>query len=266
MAAQPEGTPVWADAMFTDLEGAKKFYGDVLGWTFGESSTEYGNYTQAYRDGKAVAAIVPPMPGQGPGQSAWVLYLASPDVGATAERIRAAGGSLLLEPMKVGTFGSMALAKDPAGVVFGIWQAGEHTGFELRDVPGSYGWAEVFTRDPAAANAFFPKVFSYGVRKLADEEVDYRVFSLGEVPVLGSMGMTPEVPAQVPSFISVYFVVDGCDAAVERVAKAGGQKVFGPMSTPFGRFASFVDPQGAAFSLIDPAAAEGEMPATVEVS
>ncbi|KDN83980.1 VOC family protein [Kitasatospora cheerisanensis] len=266
MAAQPEGTPVWADAMFTDLEGAKSFYGEVLGWTFGESSTEYGDYTQAYRDGKAVAAIVPPMPGQGPGQSAWVLYLASVDVNATAARIREAGGALLLEPMQVGTFGSMAIAKDPAGVVFGIWQGGDHAGFELRDAPGSYGWAEVFTRDTAAANAFFPKVFPYKVRKLVDDNVDYSIFHLADTPVLGSMGMTPQVPAEVSSFISVYFVVDGCDAAAERVAKAGGQLVFGPITTPFGRFASFVDPQGAAFSLIDPAAAEGEPPATVEVA
>ncbi|MGW4379276.1 VOC family protein [Kitasatospora sp. NPDC004531] len=266
MAAQPEGTPVWADAMFTDLEGAKSFYGEVLGWTFGESSTEYGDYTQAYRDGKAVAAIVPPMPGQGSGQSAWVLYLASVDVGATAERIRAAGGTLLLEPMRVGSFGSMALATDPAGVVFGIWQGEQHTGFELRDAPGSYGWAEVFTRDTAAANSFFPQVFSYGVRRMVDDNVDYSVFTLADTPVLGSMGMTPEVPSQVPSFISVYFVVEDCDAAAARVAGAGGRLVFGPLTTPFGRFASFVDPQGAAFSLIDPATAEGEQPVTVEVA
>ncbi len=64
--------------MFSDVEGAKRFYGDVLGWTFGESSSEYGNYTQAYVDGRAVAAVVPPMPGQ-EGQSQWCLYLASPD-------------------------------------------------------------------------------------------------------------------------------------------------------------------------------------------
>ncbi|MFD7643061.1 VOC family protein [Kitasatospora sp. NPDC059795] len=266
MAAQPEGTPVWADAMFTDLEGAKSFYGEVLGWTFGESSTEHGNYTQAFRDGKAVAAIVPPPPGHGEARSTWVLYLASPDVRATAERIRAAGGTLLLEPMQVGTFGSMAVATDPGGVLFGVWQGEEHTGFELRDAPGSYGWAEVFTRDPDAANTFFPQVFSYGVRKLVDEKVEYRLFTVGGREVLGSMAMTPEVPAQVPSFISIYFIVENCDAAVERVAKVGGQLVFGPMTSPFGRFASFVDPQGAAFSLIDPGAAEGEPPSTVEVS
>ncbi|MGG8408305.1 VOC family protein, partial [Streptomyces sp. 12297] len=56
MSEFPEGAPCWVDAMFSDVEGAKAFYGDVLGWTFGESSSEYGNYTQAYADGKAVAA------------------------------------------------------------------------------------------------------------------------------------------------------------------------------------------------------------------
>lgn len=90
MAALPEGTPCWADAMFSDVEGAKSFYGDVLGWTFGEAQSEYGNYTQAYVNGKAVAAVVPPMPGA-EGQSAWCLYLASPDAAATAAKIRDKG-------------------------------------------------------------------------------------------------------------------------------------------------------------------------------
>ena len=120
MAAHPEGAPCWADAMFSDVEGAKSFYGDVLGWTFGESSTEFGNYTQAYVDGKAVAAVVPPMPGQ-EGQSAWCLYFASPDVNATAAKIRDNGGEVLMEPMQVGEFGSMLLARSPDGVVFGVW-------------------------------------------------------------------------------------------------------------------------------------------------
>jgi hypothetical protein len=122
--------------MFSDLEGAKSFYGDVLGWTFSEASTEYGNYTEAYADGKAVAAVVPPMPGAE--ESAWCLYFASPDAAATAKRIRDTGGEVLMEPMKVGDFGTMPLARDPSGVVFGVWQAGVHEGFQAKAVPGAY--------------------------------------------------------------------------------------------------------------------------------
>ena len=262
MASRPLGTPVWTDAMFTDLEGAKSFYGDVLGWTFGESASEYGNYTQAYKNGKAVAAVVPPMPGQdGEPQSAWCLYFASPDAAATAEKIKAAGGSLLMEPMQVGDFGSMCLAQDPTGVVFGVWQAGAHEGFELQGEAGSYVWAEVFTREPAKADAFYTEVFGFRSKKIKDEHMDYRVFDLGADPVLGRMVMTSDdFPAEIPAYIQIYFAVDNCDKAVEAAEAAGGRKVFGPMDSPFGRFAALLDPQGAAFAVIDVRTTVGEMP------
>ncbi|MFD9035004.1 VOC family protein [Streptomyces sp. NPDC059567] len=266
MAARPEGTPCWTDAMFTDVEGAKTFYGEVLGWTFGESSSEYGNYTQAYKNGKAVAAVVPPMPGQdGSPQSAWCLYYASPDVAATAEKIKSSGGTVVMEPMAVGDFGSMCLAQDPAGVMFGVWQPGSHKGFELEGEPGSYVWAEVFTREPAKSDDFLTSVFGYNAKKMVDETMDYKVFDLGgDMPVLGRMKMTSEdFPAEVPSYIQVYFAVDNCDQAVDRAVKLGGQKVFGPMDSPFGRFAAIMDPQGAAFAVIDVKTTEGEMPEMV---
>jgi predicted enzyme related to lactoylglutathione lyase len=252
--------------MFGDVEGAKGFYGDVLGWTFGESSSEFGNYTQAYADGKAVAAVVPPMPGQD-GQSAWCLYFASADADATARRIRENGGEVLMEPMQVGDFGTMLLARDPSGVTFGVWQAGVHEGFEVTAVPGAYCWAEVFTREPEKSDAFFPAVFSYNAQQMADEHVDFRVFRLGEgQPVLGRMRMTEDFPPEMPPYINVYFTVEDCDAAVARATDRGGVLRFGPMDSPFGRFAALSDPQGAAFTVIDVKTTQGEMPQLSDVS
>ncbi|MGW7267383.1 VOC family protein [Streptomyces sp. NPDC054842] len=266
MAVQPDGTPCWADAMFGDVEGAKSFYGDVLGWTFGESSSEFGNYTQAYADGKAVAAVVPPMPGQD-GQSSWCLYFASADADATARKIRENGGEVLMEPMQVGDFGTMVLARDPSGAVFGVWQAGVHEGFEATAVPGAYCWAEVFTREPEKSDAFFPAVFPYRAQQMDDEQVDFRVFSLGEgSPVLGRMRMTDDFPPEVPPYINVYFTVEDCDAAVARATDRGGVLRFGPMDSPFGRFAALSDPQGAAFTVIDVKTTQGEMPPLSDVS
>ncbi|ARP73606.1 VOC family protein [Streptomyces pluripotens] len=264
MAVQPEGTPCWADAMFSDVEGAKKFYGEVLGWTFGESSSEYGNYTQAYVDGKAVAAVVPPMPGQ-EGQSQWCLYFASPDAAATAAKIRDNGGEVLMEPMQVGEFGTMCLAREPSGAVFGVWQAGSHEGFEVTATPGAYCWAEVFTREPGKADGFLSAVFPYRMKEIEDESVDFRMFDVGDNTVLGRMRMTDDFPPEVPSYVNVYFTVDDCDAAVARAAKLGGVLRFGPMSSPFGRFAALSDPQGANFSVIDITTTEGEMPKTKDV-
>ncbi|MFJ8388848.1 VOC family protein [Streptomyces sp. NPDC094438] len=264
----PEGAPCWADAMFKDVEGAKTFYSEVLGWTFGEASSEFGNYTQAYSDGKAVAAVVPPMPGGDDMPSAWCLYFASKDVNKTAEKIKAAAGTVLMEPMQVGTFGSMAIAKEPSGAVFGVWQPGDHRGFEKVAEPGSYCWAEVYTREPGKADSFLQAVFPYAAQKMEpgdDPEaqgMDFKVFSLGgsDSPVLGRMKMGSEFPDEIPSYIQVYFNVENCDDAVAKAKKLGGQLHFGPMDSPFGRFAALTDQQGAAFAVIDMATRVGDMP------
>lgn len=262
-----EGAPCWVDAMFADVEAAKTFYGDVLGWTFGEASSEYGNYTQAYSDGKAVAAVVPPMPGAD-APSQWCLYLASPDVAATAGKVTSNGGEVLMGPMQVGSFGSMLIAKEPSGAVFGVWQPGDHKGFEKMGEPGSYAWAEVFTREPGKADAFLPKVFPYSSQQMDagdDPEaagMDFKVFSVGgpENPVLGRMKMGDEFPPEIPSYIQVYFGVPNCDEAIEKAKKHGGKLHFGPMDSPFGRFAALTDQQGAAFAVIDMSTTVGEMP------
>ncbi|MGW3952033.1 VOC family protein [Streptomyces sp. NPDC004752] len=264
MAVPPEGTPCWADAMFNDVEGAKTFYGDVLGWTFGEASPEYGDYTQAYANGKAVAAVVPPMPGQD-APSQWCLYFASADAAASAARIRDNGGEVLMEPMQVGTFGTVCLAREPSGALFGVWQPGSHEGFAATAVPGAYCWAEVFTREPEKTDAFFSAVFSYRAKRIEDDAVDFRVFDLGGTTVLGRMKMTDDFPPEVPSYINVYFNVADCDAAVATAAELGGILRFGPMSSPFGRFAAITDPQGANFSVIDTATTQGEMPPVRDV-
>ncbi|SDN02794.1 hypothetical protein SAMN05216259_102369 [Actinacidiphila guanduensis] len=264
MTGFTEGTPCWADAMFADLEGAKSFYGDVLGWTFGESSSEYGNYTQAYSDGKAVAAVVPPMPGQ-EGEAAWCVYFASPDTAATAEKARAAGGQVLMEPMKVGDFGTMALVKEPSGAVLGIWQPDRHRGFEKTGEPGSYAWAELFTRDPDRADAFLKDVFPYRAQQVADdtgEDVDFKVFTPegAKEAVLGRLAMGEQFPPSLRPFVNVYFAVADCDATVKKAVDRAAKLQFGPVTIPFGRFASLTDPQGAHFAVIDPSTTAGEMP------
>ncbi|MFD3904048.1 VOC family protein [Streptomyces sp. CB04723] len=262
MAVQPEGTPCWADAMFVDVEGAKSFYGDVLGWTFGESASEFGDYTQAFADGRAAAAVVPPMPGADD-TSAWCLYFASPDAAATAARVRDNGGEVLMEPMRIGDFGTMALARDPGGAVFGIWQAGRHEGFETEmGAPGGYCWSEVFTRDPQRVDAFYPAVFPYTVRKFDDESMDFTMFDVAGRTVLGRMAMGGEFPPEVPSHVNVYFAVPDCDAAVAKATARGGELRYGPADSPFGRFATISDPQGAAFAVIDLATTVGRMPAS----
>ena len=53
--------------------------------------------------------------------------------------------------------------------------------------------------------------------------------------------------------ISLFLVVSGIDAALDRVKSAGGQVIHGPMQVPGGSWIiNGVDPQGALFALVAP--------------
>ncbi|MEU5639569.1 VOC family protein [Streptomyces milbemycinicus] len=168
MAAFAEGVPCWVDAMLPDLEAGKRFYGELFGWTFGAGEPRYGHYTQAFHGGRNVAALAPKPDGRMP--TVWNIYFAAQDAAATAARIRAAGGQLITEPMRIGDFGVMVTAVDPGGAVFGVWQAGSHPGFEEHGTPGSYGWIELRTRDPERVDAFYRAVFGYGTVRPGKEK------------------------------------------------------------------------------------------------
>ncbi|WP_199552295.1 VOC family protein [Streptomyces sp. N35] len=262
MSSCPDGTPIWADAMFPDPVAAQHFYSELLGWTYGEPAMEYGGYTQAYSQGKAVAGLVPPMPGADAVTPSWNLYLAVKDIDAKARAIQASGGEPVMEPMKVGEFGTMLLAKDPSGVHFSVWQPGTHKGFEKQEEPGAFCWAEVTTRDAAAADAFFAAVFGYESKRIDDDALDFHLWNTpgSELPALGRLKMDGGFPAEVPPFINTYFAVEDCDAALATVREHGGMVHFGPVDSPFGRFATVSDPQGATFSVVDLTVTQGDVP------
>jgi uncharacterized protein len=257
----PEGAPCWADITLPDIEAGKRFYGELLGWTFGESAAEYGGYTQATVDDKLVAALSPPMPGQEDAPPEWTLYLASPDIQATAAKVRENGGEVLMEPMAVGPFGSMLLAKDPSGLSFAAWQPGTHHGFEKQGEPGAFSWVEFFTNDVAAVDAFYPAVFPYAAKRMGDsDEFDYKVWMAGDIMVGGRCPVGTGMPGVDSPRVLIYFAVDNCDDAVATVTKLGGRVTDEPQDSPYGRVAAVTDPQGAGFAVIDPSTTVGEMP------
>ncbi|HEY1319469.1 MAG TPA: VOC family protein, partial [Streptosporangiaceae bacterium] len=124
--AWPAGTPCWVDLGVDDVTRAGTFYSQLFGWDIQAGPPEAGGYTMCLKDGHPVAGIAPQ---QGPPgtPTVWTIYLASDDVDATAGKVTAAGGQVLAEPVDVMNFGRAAIAADPAGAAFGIWQARQHT-------------------------------------------------------------------------------------------------------------------------------------------
>ncbi|MEU9112023.1 VOC family protein [Streptomyces sp. NPDC048483] len=251
MTALADGAPCWADVMLPDLGQGKRFYGELLGWTFSEGAAEFGGYTQAFRNGKKAAGLMPRQDEAFP--TAWGLYFATADITRTESLIRGAGGRILAAPREVGALGSMLIAVDPAGAVFGAWQAGTHQGFETGQESGGYIWTVLHTRDAAAADAFYGTVFGFeGVTDSPMARPGFLPWRLpGQAREIGCrIAMDATYPEEMPAHFLVCFLVDEMEAAARTATNLGGAVVVRPRQTLGGPFAVFSDNQGASFGVI----------------
>lgn len=243
--AWPAGTPCWIDYSAVDIEAAKAFYGAALGWTFTEGQPQFGGYLTCQTRGLAVAGMVPRMDAETP--PAWTTYFASDDANATVAAIDAAGGTVIAAPMDVMSLGRMAIALDPQGNGFGVWQAGDHTGVELYNEPGGLVWNDAAVVDPAAAQTFYGAVFGWNFDRMdmPGGPPDYATFNTEGRPLggifRGEAGSTGW---------GTCFSVASTDDTVAAVESGGGTVSMPAMDMPFGRFAGLLDPWGGAFTVM----------------
>ena len=150
--------------------------------------------------------------------------------------------------------GHMAVFADPTGAAFSAWQAAEHIGAELGNVPNTHSWNELMSRDIDTAKTFYGQVFGWEYETMAMPQGDYHVITGGENGGLGGlMAMPAEVPEMVPNHWMAYFSVSDLDASVAAVTEHGGQVVMPAMEVPgVGRMATVHDNVNAAFTLMQP--------------
>lgn len=242
--AWPNGTPCWIDYGAADLSAAQAFYADVLGWTYAGGAPEHGGYLTCLRGDHAAAGLAPQQDPSDPPR--WTTYFAADDAEATAARITAAGGTLVVPPMEVGPMGTMAIARDPEGHPFGLWQAGQQTGVQIFNEPGALVWNEAAVEDVAAARDFYGAVFDVRFDEI-EGMGGYATFATGDRPLGGLGGVSPGAPKGWTTCFSVV----SADATVATVEKAGGKVTMAATDSPYGRFAVLEDPWGAAFSVME---------------
>ena len=250
--AWPPGTPAWADITVPDLAVARAFYGPLLGWQFEVGGPELGYYTQAYVGDRRVVGLGEPMGDDPAPPPAWCVYLATDDLAATVAAVAEAGGTEIVPAMPIMDFGSMAIAVDPTGAVFGVWQAASHTGWDVVDEPGAVVWCEAMSHDQPAAVAFYRAVFGYDVEDLSAPGFTYASLSLDGHPAAGIGGYGAQAGTAAPAAWTIYFAVTDIDAAAGRVTELGGTVVSPPTDSAFGRMAIVSGPFGEVFALIAP--------------
>lgn len=243
MTKYEHGVPSWVDIGLPDLQAGVRFYAELFGWETQDLGEEAGHYTMASKGGKLLAAL---SVAQDAGPPRWTTYVNVENADAVIEKVKAAGGTVIVEPMDVMTAGRMAIFADTTGAVIAIWQAGDHAGAQLVNEAGAFSWNELSTSDLAKSKEFYSAVFGWGWGG-SDE------YSEGQVngrTICGVMPRPEGMPTEIPDHWLVYFGTGDVDGDVKRAQDLGASVAVEPTDIPgTGRFSVLIDPQGALFAI-----------------
>jgi uncharacterized protein len=245
------GRFVWYELMTTDVAGARAFYAEVVGWGAHDTSTPDLPYI-VLTAGEASVSGLMGLPEEARKMGAtprWMGYVDVNDVDATVGRIRRLGGAVYVPPTDT-NIGRISVVADPQtatlGLVTGL-KPGQSRSAEPDEL-GRVGWHELLATDWEKAFPFYGEIFGWQKANAEIGPTDtFQLFAAGG-QTLG--GMFAKRPIEPVPFWLYYFNVDDLDTAVERVKRAGGHILEGPLELPGGGWiARCRDPQGALFAL-----------------
>lgn len=254
MSKIPLGRFSWHELMTTDPDAARGFYHRIAGWTTSPWEDGEQPYEMWMNGETPIGGLIElPAPEVPP---CWMVYLSTPDLTATLEKVKSLGGSVLTE-IGVPMVGRFAVIADPQGAVIAVIEPeGEAGGHDGPAVVGEFSWCDLATTELDAAWSFYAQVFGWQAADRMDmgPRGSYQMFNRGAHP-LGGMLNAPE---GTPVGWYYYVRVPDAHVAAETVKQLGGRVTAGPMQVPGGDFmAHCLDPQGVAFAVHSTAEASG---------
>jgi len=125
MSGAPKvGTIGWVDLTVPDAVLLKEFYAGVVGWaTDPVDMGGYEDFCMVPPEGGAPAAGVCHARGGNEGlPPVWLVYLTVADLDASAAKVEALGGAIVVPPKSMGGYGRYCVIKDPAGAVAALYE------------------------------------------------------------------------------------------------------------------------------------------------
>lgn len=210
------GRIVWHELITPDVEAARLFYGELVGWQIDTPGRD-GSQPYAFltKNGHKVGGVVlRPGPHVPPHVLGFVSVL---DVEGTIERARERRAAVLVPPMQT-QLARAAVVQDPQGASIGICRASNGDPAESqRAQVGSFCWDQLNTSDAENANSFYSKVFAWQ-REPEPGKRDLSVFVHGGKPLAGLLQAPQGTFAQWLAYLSV----ERLDRARVLVKQLGG--------------------------------------------
>jgi predicted enzyme related to lactoylglutathione lyase len=112
------GALCWNELGTADTEGARRFYGGLLGWEF---ETDQNGYSMILNSGRRNGGIRPQAENEAGGPPYWSVCFSVESAGETAAEAQARRGKPLVPPTEF-DIGRFAVIADPQGAVFAIFE------------------------------------------------------------------------------------------------------------------------------------------------
>jgi predicted enzyme related to lactoylglutathione lyase len=246
--ARLPGKVVWHDLLTEDPVAARRFYGELFGWTFEDIDLGGGqSYTVIRHRGRPIAGLVDARGiNDDVNVSRWVPIVSVDNLQQAVAHARASGAPVFQEPLEVPQRGRMAVIADDQGAVLTLLQGNTGDPPDREAGAGDFLWNEHWSADPQRATDFYTGLVpAYSVTMAGDDAQPYRILKSAGLPRAGVLA-TPV--AQKPSTWMAYIKVEDAGAAAAAAEALGGRVLLQPRQNPRGgEVAILADPTGAGF-------------------
>jgi uncharacterized protein len=244
------GKVVWNDLVTQDLDGARRFYGELFGWTFEQTTAPGGQPYLLARSGRIFVAglVAVSSPSKDVVLSRWLPYVSVRDVDASVAKATAGGARVLAGAADV-SLGRVAVIQDKEGAVLGLARShiGDPDDTTTTPRPGRVVWTELLANDPASASQFYQTVIGVTAHTIERHGGPYMLLSEQGIDRAGILKNPSDDAA--PVWLT-YFGVDDPVSAAARVEALGGTVILPPSpQLRDGTMAVVIDPTGALFAL-----------------
>ena len=132
------GVPCWVETWHDDPERALRFYSGIFGWKAENTLPPEadGTFHICRLRGRDAAAIGCRSLGGAADRGLDHLHQGG-DADEIADKVKDAGGSVIVEPFESLEGGRLAIVADPAGAAFAAWEQAEHKGAQVVNEPGA---------------------------------------------------------------------------------------------------------------------------------
>ncbi len=246
-----QGRFVWHDLMTRDIDKARAFYPELLGWSVTDMDMGPMGKYPLFKNGETGmggAVSLADAPEAIP--SHWINYISVHDVDATCIKATEIGGKVCHPAFDIPEVGRTAIIEDPNGAVFHIYKAAETEGPEVEPAPGAFCWYDCLCTDIEKAKAFYAEIFGWTFAKSEIKiPMEMWVASRDGKPCASIMGKPPSVPRS--SWMN-YIRVEDIKVSTARAEELGAKNLMGPVPMPTGgTFSVIMDPTGAHVLLLE---------------